>query len=102
MTQIFQAEYRLVADLAKLAVPAVGLCHGVWMGFGVGLGGFLPIRVVSDKTVFAMPECSIGAPQTLMASLPPCIDLLLCPAVHCSLVDGNRQSWLGGATSHSG
>lgn len=46
--------------LAALKVSAVALCHGVWMGFGVGLAGFLSVRVVTEKTKFAMPECAIG------------------------------------------
>jgi enoyl-CoA hydratase/carnithine racemase len=58
---IFQTEYSLTVDLAKLPFPSVALCSGVWMGFGVGLAGFLEHRVVTEKTVFAMPECSIGA-----------------------------------------
>ena len=66
VARIFQAEYRLVADLAALHVPAVALCHGVWMGFGVGLAGFLPFRIVTETTVFAMPECSIGVPRYLI------------------------------------
>lgn len=72
VAKIFQAEYRLVSDLANLPMPAAALCHGVWMGFGVGLGGFLPVRIVTETTVFAMPECSIGAffgAQSSMLSL---------------------------------
>jgi enoyl-CoA hydratase len=58
--KLFQAEYSLTVDLATLPFPSVALCHGVWMGFGVGLAGFLDSRVVTEKTTFAMPECSIG------------------------------------------
>ena len=69
VAQIFRAEYRLIDDLARLPKPAIGLCHGVWMGFGVGLAGFLPIRMVTEKTVFAMPECSIGAHSLFLLQL---------------------------------
>jgi enoyl-CoA hydratase/carnithine racemase len=61
VVKLFQAEYALTADLATLPFPSVALCHGVWMGFGVGLAGFLDRRVVTEKTTFAMPECAIGA-----------------------------------------
>lgn len=61
VVRLFQAEYSLTVDLATLPFPSVALCHGVWMGFGVGLAGFLDHRVVTEKTTWAMPECAIGA-----------------------------------------
>ena len=64
VVNLFQAEYSLTVDLATLPFPSVALCHGVWMGFGVGLAGFLDHRVVTEKTIWAMPECSIGAPPS--------------------------------------
>jgi enoyl-CoA hydratase/carnithine racemase len=65
--EIFLAEFRLVRALAALTKPAVALCNGVWMGFGVGLSGFLSIRVITEKTKFAMPECSIGVHSPCLA-----------------------------------
>ena len=38
---------------------ACSLCHGVWMGFGMQ-SAHGDVRVVTEQTVFAMPECSIG------------------------------------------
>jgi enoyl-CoA hydratase/carnithine racemase len=57
--QVFEAEYSTV--LLTAAHPTlVACCHGIWMGLGFGITGFAPYRIISDGTIFAMPENAIG------------------------------------------
>ena len=42
-----------------IGILSCSLCHGVWMGFGMQ-SAHGDVRVVTEQTVFAMPECSIG------------------------------------------
>ncbi|KAI8468775.1 MAG: ClpP/crotonase-like domain-containing protein [Monoraphidium minutum] len=60
--RVFQAEYSLVVLASELsaALPVVALCDGIWMGLGFGIAGFCRHRVVTEGTVFAMPENMIG------------------------------------------
>jgi enoyl-CoA hydratase/carnithine racemase len=59
-TQVFQAEYNLVCDIASSPIPYLSICDGVWMGLGVGIAAHGDIRIVTERTLFAMPEISIG------------------------------------------
>ncbi|XP_031380090.1 3-hydroxyisobutyryl-CoA hydrolase 1-like [Punica granatum] len=54
--KMLMASY-LVATFKK---PVVSLIHGLVMGGGAGLSMQTMFRVVTEKTVFAMPEASIG------------------------------------------
>lgn len=56
----FAAEYRLDHAIATYPKPIVALVDGICMGGGVGLSINAPIRVITEKTVFAMPESTIG------------------------------------------
>lgn len=56
----FAAEYRLDHAIATYPKPVVAIIDGICMGGGVGLSINAPLRVVSEKTVFAMPESTIG------------------------------------------
>ncbi|CCG84835.1 protein of unknown function [Taphrina deformans PYCC 5710] len=58
--EYFAAEYRLDHAIATYTKPVVAMVDGICMGGGVGLTINAPIRVVSEKTVFAMPESTIG------------------------------------------
>lgn len=56
----FQQEYLLDHLIGHYKVPYVALLDGYTMGGGVGLSVHGKYRVATDKTVFAMPETTIG------------------------------------------
>jgi enoyl-CoA hydratase len=56
----FHAEYRLNHLIHTYPKPIVALIDGVTMGGGVGLSVHSPIRIATERTVFAMPETGIG------------------------------------------
>jgi enoyl-CoA hydratase/carnithine racemase len=58
--RVFTAEYSTLLLIASYKLPFVSCCQGIWMGLGFGLAGFGRYRVVSDGTIFAMPENAIG------------------------------------------
>ena len=58
--EFFFIEYRLNALLMAYAKPTVALMDGVVMGGGVGLSLPCKVRVVTERTTFAMPETGIG------------------------------------------
>ncbi|ABP01076.1 predicted protein, partial [Ostreococcus lucimarinus CCE9901] len=56
----FDREFALNAALHALRKPSACVWNGVVMGGGAGLSCYCPVRVATDATVFAMPECAIG------------------------------------------
>ncbi len=58
--KFFLYEYELDHYLHKYRKPIVVLMDGIVMGGGVGLAMAAQLRVVGDKTKFAMPETNIG------------------------------------------
>ncbi len=58
--QYFAAEYRLDHTVATFNKPIIAIMDGITMGGGVGLSINAPIRVVTQNTMFAMPETTIG------------------------------------------
>ncbi|WOI54350.1 enoyl-CoA hydratase/isomerase family protein [Parvularcula sp. LCG005] len=59
-TTFFRTEYTMNARIAAFPKPYVALMDGIVMGGGVGLSAMASHRVVTDRTLWAMPECGIG------------------------------------------
>lgn len=56
----WREEYRLNALIARYPKPYVAFMDGIVMGGGVGISAHGSHRLVTDKTMIAMPETSIG------------------------------------------
>jgi enoyl-CoA hydratase/carnithine racemase len=56
----YSDEYRLDAAVKHFPKPYIALLNGITMGGGVGVSIHGSCRVVTDNTLFAMPETGIG------------------------------------------
>ena len=56
----FWHEYRLDRAVHEFPKPCVSLVDGIVMGGGVGISVHGSHRVMTERTMFAMPECGIG------------------------------------------
>ncbi|KAF2147884.1 3-hydroxyisobutyryl-CoA hydrolase mitochondrial precursor [Myriangium duriaei CBS 260.36] len=56
----FALEYKLDHLIATYNKPYVAFIDGITMGGGVGLSVHAPFRIATERTVFAMPETTIG------------------------------------------
>jgi len=56
----YSNEYRLNTLIKEFPKPYIAIMNGITMGGGVGVSVNGSHRVVSDRTVFAMPETGIG------------------------------------------
>jgi 3-hydroxyisobutyryl-CoA hydrolase len=59
-TEYFGLEYKLDHLIATYEKPYVAFIDGITMGGGVGLSIHAPFRIATERTVFAMPETTIG------------------------------------------
>lgn len=56
----FGLEYKLDHYISTYSKPYIAFMDGITMGGGVGLSIHAPFRIATEKTVFAMPETTIG------------------------------------------
>ncbi|MGW2251589.1 enoyl-CoA hydratase/isomerase family protein [Kitasatospora sp. NPDC001660] len=56
----FRDEYRLNAFIARYPKPYVAVMDGITMGGGVGLSAHGAVRIVTERSLVAMPETRIG------------------------------------------
>ncbi|KAL3709301.1 3-hydroxyisobutyryl-CoA hydrolase [Talaromyces marneffei ATCC 18224] len=56
----FALEYQLDHLIATYSKPFVSVMDGITMGGGVGLSVHAPFRIATERTLFAMPETTIG------------------------------------------
>ncbi|MFD1197506.1 enoyl-CoA hydratase/isomerase family protein [Brucella gallinifaecis] len=56
----FRDEYRLNARIGRFPKPYISLLNGIVMGGGAGISVHGSHRIVTENTLFAMPETGIG------------------------------------------
>ncbi|ATU73986.1 3-hydroxyisobutyryl-CoA hydrolase [Gluconacetobacter sp. SXCC-1] len=56
----FRTSYRMASLLAGYPKPVVSFMDGIAMGGGIGLGGHVRYRVVTERSCLAMPETAIA------------------------------------------
>ncbi|RSH87299.1 hypothetical protein EHS25_003208 [Saitozyma podzolica] len=56
----FKDEFQLNWAMSRLGKPYVAVIDGITMGGGAGISLPAPIRIATERTMFAMPETKIG------------------------------------------
>ncbi len=60
MDEIFRKEYEMNYAISCYPKPYIALIHGICMGGGMGISVHGKYRIVTDNTLMAMPETTIG------------------------------------------
>ena len=58
--KFWRDEYRVNAQIKNYPKPYISIMDGIVMGGGVGISAHGSHRIVTENTLFAMPECGIG------------------------------------------
>ena len=58
--KFWRDEYRINAKIKNYPKPYIAIMDGIVMGGGVGISAHGSHRIVTENTLFAMPECGIG------------------------------------------
>ena len=58
--QFWRDEYRLNSKIGRYPKPFVAIMDGIVMGGGIGLSGHASHRIVTERSMLAMPETTIG------------------------------------------
>ena len=59
-TDFIREEYKLDFLISNMKTPYISVWDGVVMGGGVGISRMGSVRIATERTMFAMPECAIG------------------------------------------
>lgn len=58
--EFFRAEYRMNATIHQFTKPYIAIMDGIVMGGGIGVSAHGSVRIVTERSVLAMPEVTIG------------------------------------------
>ncbi len=58
--EFFRAEYRMNARIRQFGKPYVSIMDGLAMGGGIGVSAHGSVRIVTERSLLAMPEVTIG------------------------------------------
>jgi len=60
VAEFFRAEYRMNARIHQFAKPYIAIMDGLAMGGGIGVSSHGSVRIVTERSLLAMPEVTIG------------------------------------------